>query len=173
MNPARFQNAGGMGRATPNNMQINTQGALTPISAGRFIIQTLHGQGPFSGWQATVPNEQRAQQVKLLVDSLRLLRPVIDYSQVVHVAINFELKAFMQSGNREQYIASCQEKLARIRDQRQQQVNPGDHGGQHTNMNPMQMQQMNPNMMFPPQPQQQMQASPMVNPQRVPQNMIN
>ncbi|ETN45795.1 uncharacterized protein HMPREF1541_09628 [Cyphellophora europaea CBS 101466] len=212
MNP-QFPNMNAMGRGMPNNMQMNqmnpafmnpqmanamrgqqgmgVQGGMqAQMGMGnaqihRQIFQNLQSQGPFSGWQATVPMPERANQIRQLVDSLRLVRPPVEPPRAADVAIQFERKAFAQSATKEDYIRECHEKLTRIRDQRVQQMNVnnsvGTNNGSMAGMQggmPMQnqamMQQMGQNMtvnqgMGMGTPQQQMQQN-MFNQQR-PQNM--
>jgi KIX domain len=144
MNPQQFQNMG-MGRGVPMQMnpafnmnpqmsvqmgdqQIPMQGVPQQNNMGhpqiqRHIFTTLQNQGPFSGWQATVNVNERAAQVKLLVDSLRLVRPPVEPPRALDVALQFERKCFSQSTSRDEYYRECSEKLGKIRDQRAQQMN--------------------------------------------------
>jgi hypothetical protein len=87
----------------------------------RHIISSLQQQGPCSGWQATITVDQRAIQVRLLIDSLRLIKPVIELGRAVQVALSFEQKAFIQSQSLDAYVSMCKEKLNQIHDTRQQQ----------------------------------------------------
>ncbi|KPI36844.1 uncharacterized protein AB675_11802 [Cyphellophora attinorum] len=199
MNPQQFGNMAGMGGGMPNNMQqmnpqmMNPQiaNAMRPQPAmpmqGRMqaqvnshnaeiqrqVIQALQSQGTFSGgWQATVPLVERAGQVRLLVDSLRLVRPPVEPARATEVAIQFERKAFSQSTNKEQYLQECNNKLTKIRDQRAQQMNAASMGMQDNMQmqNQSFMQQMGQNniqgMNVPMNPMQQMQNA-MMN-QRMP-----
>ena len=131
----------------------------------RHIIGMLQGQGQFSGWQATVTVEQRAMKIKLLIDSLRLIQPVIELPKAVQVALSFEQKAFTQSPTQEAYLGMCNEKLRQIQETRQQQVNNANAQNNQTQNNALfqmqQMQQMGQNLSFPPQLQHPMQASPL------------
>ncbi|RMD44785.1 hypothetical protein DV735_g341, partial [Chaetothyriales sp. CBS 134920] len=76
-----------------------------PGQAQRYILMNLQNQGPFAGgWQAAVPIPERMNQVKLLVDSLKLVRPPVDPAKAIDVAIQFERKAFQQSATKEAYL---------------------------------------------------------------------
>jgi hypothetical protein len=172
MNPAQFQNMGPGAGGMPNNMlqqqQMRAVPNLTPQQIQRIIVQnltqhtqSLQAQGKFVGWHSTMQIEQRAGQVKLLIDSLRLIQPVVAYDQAINVALTFEQKAFSQEPSRERYLATIKEKLSRIQDTRASQV-------QSQSNNLQQMMQPGQNMAFNPHLQQQMQPSSMV-PQGLPQ----
>ena len=204
MNPQQFQNLG-MGRGMP--MQMNPAFSVNPQQMGqmggqqmpmqgmpqqanvghpqiqKYIFTTLQGQGPFSGWQATVNVNERAAQVKLLVDSLRLVRPPVELPRALEVALQFERKCFSQSTGKEEYFRECSEKLGKIRDQRAQQMSQavnnmqGMQGMQMSNPN-TQMQisqnmmgQQNMQMNMPPNMQQMQQPQMMA--QRNMQTMQN
>jgi hypothetical protein len=180
MNPAHLQNGLAMGRGMPPNVPQMQQAQNQNNNMQRHIITSLQGQGPFSGWQATITVEQRAIQVKLLIDSLRLIKPVIELPRAVQVALSFEQKAFVQSSSLDAYVGMCKEKLGQIHDTRQQQqqnsANAQNAPNQNNAMQQMQqaqqvqqMQQMGQNLNFPPQLQHQMQASPLPNQQRLQQ----
>lgn len=182
MNPMGGQMGAGMGRPMPP--QMAGQMSLNHPSVQQYIFDMLNSQGPFSGWQANVHIRERAGQIKLLVDSLRLVRPPVELPRAIEVALQFERKCFTQSASREDYVRECSEKLGRIRDQRAQQMNQsaagviqGMQGIQMPNQNFMpQMQgnqQMQNNMALPPhlqQLQQGMRNSPNFN---QPQPMMN
>ena len=194
MNPQQFQNMG-MGRGMPMQMnpnfsmnpqqmnqmggqQMPMQGMQQHTNVGhpsiqKHIFNTLQSQGPFSGWQATVNVNERAAQIKLIVDSLRLVRPPVELVRALEVAIQFERKCFGQSSSKEEYIQECNDKLGKIRDQRAQQMSQGANNMQ--SMQGMQMpnqnfqMQMGQNMMGQqnmamnmPQNMQQMQQSQMM-----------
>jgi hypothetical protein len=89
----------------------------------RHIISALQQQGPFSGWQATITVDQRAIQVRLFIDSLRLIKPMIELMRAVQVAISFERRAFMESQSLDAYVSMCKENLSRIHETRRQQQN--------------------------------------------------
>ncbi len=168
MNPAHFQNGAGMGRGMPGNMQQMQQGFQAQNNnqqMQRHIIAMLQQQGPFSGWQATITVEQRAMKIKLLIDSLRLIQPVIELPKAVQVALSFEQKAFQQSPTQDAYLGMCNEKLRQIQETRQQQVNNANAQNNQTQSNALfqmqQMQQMGQNLNFNPQLQHPMQASPL------------
>jgi GATA zinc finger/KIX domain len=76
------------------------------------IITSLQQQGPFTGWQATITVEQRTMQVNLLIDKLRLIKPVIELPRIEQVAASFEQKAFVQSKSKDAYVAMCKAALA-------------------------------------------------------------
>ena len=146
MNQQHYQNLmANMGRGMPNvgqqgfqmNKQITGQigqpgmqmqpGMGQQVGIGhpqiqRHIFSSLQSQGPFSGWQANVSIQERAGQVRQLVDSLRLVRPPVELPRAVEVALQFERKCFSQSTSKEDYFRECSDKLGRIRDQRAQQV---------------------------------------------------
>ena len=126
MDPSNFQNFGGMGMAQPGAQMVQQmmpqQSAQDSHAIGNYIVSALRSEGPYGGWQAQVPVEQRVSQIKLLVDSLRLIRPAVKIQQFVQVAMTFEKKAFITSENRDAYLRACTEKLSKIRDQRQQQA---------------------------------------------------
>ena len=173
MNPAQFQNMGAMGAGVPNSMQqqMRANSNLSSQHIQRHISQSLlaHSQslqqhGKFTGWHNSVPIEQRAAQVKLLIDSLRLIQPVVAYEQAIKVALTFEQKAFSQEPTKEKYFATIKEKLSRIQDTRASQV-------QNQSNNLQQMMQSGQNMSFNPQ-FQQMQPSPMMA-QSMPQGQQN
>ncbi|KEF58652.1 uncharacterized protein A1O9_06578 [Exophiala aquamarina CBS 119918] len=175
MNP---QMAGQM-RGIPQ--QVAGQMSLSHPSVQQHIFDQLNSQGPWAGWQANVHIRERAGQIKLLVDSLRLVRPPVDLPRAIEVALQFERKCFSQSASREDYVRECSEKLGRIRDQRAQQMNQGNANLMQTmgmqpnmqipNQTFQQMQQqmgqtMNPNMALPAHLQQQMQGSPFLGQQQ-------
>lgn len=155
------------------NMQggMQQQMAMGNAQIHRQIIQNLQSQGPFSGWQASVPIPERAAQIRQLVDSLRLVRPPVEPPKAAEVAIQFERKAFAQSASKEDYIRECNDKLARIRDQRAQQMNVNGNMAMQQGGMPMQnqafMQQMGQNMNV----NQGMAMSPAQ--QQMQQNMFN
>src|SRR5271156_1011831 len=162
MNPQHLQNGAGMGRGIPPNMQ---QGSQQGNNMQRHIISSLQQQGTFSGWQATITVDQRAIQVRLLIDSLRLIKPVIELGRAVQVALSFEQKAFIQSQSLDAYASMCKEKLSQIHDTRQQQQNSANAQNAPNQTNAMQqmqqaqqaqqMQQMGQSLNFPPQLQHQ------------------
>ena len=205
MNQQHYQNlVGNTGRGMPNmsqqSFQMNNRmaGQMTQpgvqmqagmgqqISIGhpqiqRHIFSSLQSQGTFSGWQANVSIQERAGQVRQLVDSLRLVRPPVELPRAVEVALQFERKCFSQSTSKEDYFRECGEKLGRIRDQRAQQLNQTANniqGMPMQNQNFQQVPQMaqqsmqNMNQQIPNmgmqqqmQPQQTMQPSQMTNQQ--------
>jgi KIX domain len=142
----------------------------------RHIIASLQQQGPFAGWQATVTVDQRAMQVRLLVDSLRLIKPVIERGRAIQFAISFEQKAFIQNQSLDAYVSICKEKLSQIHETQQQQqssVNAQSTPNQTSSMQQMQqaqqMQQIGQNLNLPAPLQHQIQASPLPNQQRLQQ----
>jgi hypothetical protein len=174
MNPAFMNQQMANMRAQPGmNMQggMQQQMAMGNAQIHRQIIQNLQSQGPFSGWQAAVPINERAAQIRQLVDSLRLVRPPVEPPKAAEVAIQFERKAFAQSASKEDYIRECNDKLARIRDQRAQQMNVNGNMAMQQGGMPMQnqafMQQMGQNMNI----SQGMSMSPAQ--QQMQQNMFN
>src|SRR2546421_5720902 len=153
MNHAHLQNGVGMGRGMAPNMQ-QAQGQNT---IHRHIITSLQNQGPYTGWQAAFPVEKRAMQVKLLIDSLRLIQPIIELPKAVQVALSFENKAFVQSPTPDAYISMCREKLSQIQDTRKQQQSnanaqhaPNQNNSMQQAQQIQQMQQMGQNLNFPP-----------------------
>lgn len=188
MNPQQFNNMAGLGNGMPNNMQQMNPAFMNPQMANqmrqqpnmpmqggmqaqvnsnnaqiqRQIFQSLQSQGQYTtGWQASVTVPERGAQIRQLVDSLRLVRPPVEPPRATEVAIQFERKAFAQSTSKEQYLQECNDKLARIRDQRAQQMNATNMAGMQPQM-PMQnqnfMQQMGQqNMTMNPNQQMQQQ----------------
>ena len=177
MNPQQFSNMAGMGNGMPGNMQQMNPAMINSGMAGmagnmrqqpgmqmqggmqmnsnnaqiqRLIYQALSQQGAYTtGWQAAVTVPERGAQIRLIVDSLRLVRPPVDPPRATEVAIQFERKAFIQSTSKEQYLQECNSKLARIRDQRAQQMNATNMAGMQDGMqmqNQNMMQQMAQNM---------------------------
>jgi hypothetical protein len=168
-----------MGRGMPPNMQHMQQGSQQSNTIQRHIISSLQQQGPYSGWQATITVDQRAIQVRLLIDSLRLIKPVIEVARAVQVALSFEQKAFIQSQSLDAYVSMCKEKLGQIQDTRQQQQNsvhaqntPSQTNAMQQMQQAQQMQQMGQSLNFPTQLQHQMQASPLPNQQRLQQQQF-
>ena len=121
-----------MGRGIPPNMQQMQQGSQqSNNNMQRHIISALQQQGPYSGWQATITVDQRAIQVRLLIDSLRLIKPPIELGRAAQVAITFEQKAFIQNQSLDTYLSMCKEKLGQIHDTRQQQQHQHQQHQQH------------------------------------------
>lgn len=196
MNPNNWSGAmaGGAGRGMPNmNMNMNMNMGMgmgmgmnmnmnpnMPQQKGpnfhNIIYQNLQASqqqdGPFSGWRSQVPILERASQVKILFDSLRMLGEGVDIRRSLDIAVAFERRQFLQSTSLETYKQSLHEKLSSIRDQRQQQavaavsnmpnnmqmMNPAFQQAQQQ----APMNQMTPNMNF--QQPSGMQPSPSFNP---------
>lgn len=182
MNPQQFANMGGMGRGMPNmnmGMGMNSNGQNKQPNFLQFIYQSLtqsqQNDGPFTGWRGALSIQERAAQIKILFDSLRMLGSTVDTKRSLDIALAFERKQFMQSSTQDAYKHSIHEKLASIRDQRQQQVTTAANGmpnasgppngmmngfpqmgGANQNMNFPQQQGMQPSSMLP---QMQQQAS--------------
>lgn len=175
---------GGAGRGMPNmnmgmnmgmGMNPNMQQPKGPNFLG-MIYQNLsasQGQdGPFTGWRSHVAIQERAGQVKILFDSLRMLGSTVDIRRSLDIAVAFERRQFLQSTSLEAYKQSLHDKLSSIRDQRQQQaqVSANNMPNNMQMMNPAfqqaqqqpQMNQMTPNMNF--QQPAAMQPSPAFNP---------
>lgn len=193
----QFTNMAGMGRGMPNVNMMQNMGISMPMNNMnpqmpkaqqpnflQFIYQNLsnnnNNDGPFTGWQANIGHQERAGQIKILFDSLRMLGATTDTKRSLDIAIAFERKQFTQSPSLEAYKKSIHEKLAGIRDQRQQAVQVAANGGVVNQANSMganmaQMPGMNPNMnTFPQQPgaqanmvQNQMQNPAMMNVSRL------
>lgn len=119
MNPAMNMN---MNMTNVNMAQQNPAAQFT-----RYIYATLTQQNntnpPQLGWKKEITLQERARQIKCLFDSLRMLSSAVDLKHSLDVAITFETKQFQTSATREQYQHSIHEKLARIRDERQNQIN--------------------------------------------------
>ena len=110
-----------------SGMQMNSNNAQ--------IQRALSQQGVYTtGWQAAVTVPERGAQIRLFTDSLRLVRPPVDPPRATEVAIQFERKAFAQSTSKEQYLQECNSKLARLRDQRAQQMNATNMAGMQDGM---------------------------------------
>lgn len=191
MNPNNWSGGGmggGAGRGMPNmnmgmgmgmgmnmNMNQNMQQPKGPNFLA-IIYQNLsasQGQdGPFTGWRNHVSIQERAGQVKILFDSLRMLGQAVDIRRSLDIAVAFERRQFLQSASLEAYKQSLHEKLSSIRDQRQHQaqVSANNMPNNMQMMNPTfqqaqqqpQMNQMTPNMNF--QQPNNMQPSPSFNP---------
>lgn len=174
MNSQRFTNVGGAGRGM-NNMNQNFI---------QFIYQSLsqsqQNDGPFTSWRAPFSIQERAAQIKILFDSLRMLGSTVDTKRSLDIALAFERKQFIQSPTQEAYKHSIHEKLASIRDQRQQQVATASataataNGMPKSSAPPMingfpQMGAANQTMNF--QQQQGMQPSPMLPQMQQPSSM--
>jgi KIX domain len=154
---------------SPVNSSPKAENAPVRTSSGnntmqRYIISALQQQGPFSGWQATITVDQRAIQVRLLIDSLRLIKPVIELGRAVQVAISFEQKAFMQNQSLDAYVSICKDKLSQIHETRQQQQNsmnaqnaPNQTSSMQQMQQAQQMQQISQNPNFSAQQQQHQQ----------------
>lgn len=135
MNPQQFQNMGGMGRGMPNmnmnmgmnNVNPNMAQQKGPPNFLQIIYQNLtqsqNVDGPFQGWRQGVSIQERAGQIRLLFDSLRMLSNTNDIVRSLDIALAFERKQFVSSATLEAYKQSIREKLFSIRDQRQQNVN--------------------------------------------------
>lgn len=185
MNPNNFQNMGGMGMGMGMNpVNQNMAQQRGPPNFISIIYQNLSQSqnldGPFQGWRQGVSNQERAGQIKLLFDSLRMLSSTNDIVRSLDIALAFERKQFISSATQEAYKQSIREKLFSIKDQRQQYVNanlpagnmqmPQNAAFQHQQQQSMQPQapQMAQAMNFN---QQGMQPSPMVNQMPGQQNM--
>lgn len=201
MNPNNWGGGmgGGVGRGMPNmnmgmsmgmgnnmnmnmnpNMQQQQQQQQQQQRGPNFlgmIYQNLtasQGQdGPFTGWRSHVSIQERAGQVKILFDSLRMLGAAVDIRRSLDIAVAFERRQFLQSASLEAYKQSLHEKLSSIRDQRQHQaqVSANSMPNNMQMMNPAfqqaqqqqpQMNQMTPNMNF--QQPSTMQPTPSLNP---------
>lgn len=179
-----MQNMGGMGRGMPNmNMNMNMNMAMNGMNPNmgqqkgpnflsiiyQNLTQSQNQDGPLQGWRAGITIQERAGQIKILFDSLRMLTSTVDVKRSLDIALAFERKQFMSSATQEAYKQSIHEKLASIRDQRQQHVN-ANNGVASGNMQmggnaafqqqQPQMSQMNQAMNFN---QQAMQPSPMMS----------
>ncbi|KAK5951853.1 hypothetical protein OHC33_007145 [Knufia fluminis] len=185
---------GGMGRGMPNmnmGMGMNSNGQNKQPNFLQFIYQSLtqsqQNDGPFTGWRGALSIQERAAQIKILFDSLRMLGSTVDTKRSLDIALAFERKQFMQSSTQDAYKHSIHEKLASIRDQRQQQVTTAANGmpnasgppngmmngfpqmgGANQNMNFPQQQGMQPSSMLP-----QMQQQPSMNPTQPLNQQIN
>lgn len=146
----------------PNmNMNMNMNPNLAQQQKGpnflSIIYQNLTASqsqdGPFSGWRSSFTVQERAGQIKVLFDSLRMLAQGVDIRRSLDIAIAFERKQFMQSASLEAYRQSIHEKLSGIRDQRQHQAQVSA-----ANNMPNNMQMMNPSFQ---QTQQQAPMNPM------------
>ena len=98
-----------------HNASTNTRQPSKIPRIQKHIFTALQSQGPFGGWQANISVNQRATQVKLLVDNLVLIRPPVTLPRAVEVSLQFERKCFSQSSNMDAYRRECDEKLGKIR----------------------------------------------------------
>lgn len=153
MNMMPNMNMQQMGMANMNMMMNNNvqqMGQLKTPSYLQFIYQNLQvstqQDGPFTGWQAGVTHQDRAAQIKILFDSLRMLGPA-DTKRSLDIALAFERQQFTKSPSVDAYKQSIHDKLAGIRDQRQQAANNANNAGVNNAMTAG-MQQMGgvPNM---------------------------
>lgn len=112
-----------------------------------FIYQSLAQQqqqdGPPQGWRASVTTQERAAQIKLLFDSLRMLGQPQDIKRSLDIALAFEKKQFTQCQSHDHYKEEMRQKLSNIRDQRQLAVNNNNMPGMNM---AQQQQQMSNNM---------------------------
>lgn len=169
----------GMNSMNPNMPQQRPPPFLAIIY--QSLTQSQQHDGPFQGWRANMSIQERAAQIKVVFDSLRMLGGQSDTRHSLDIALAFERKQFSQSQTQEAYKQSIHDKLAEIRDKRQQQVN-----GMPNNM--MQQPIMSTPNMAQRQPQMQpgmpqnmnfgqqsmVQQSPMVGSmQQQPQSMMN
>lgn len=154
----------GMSMGMGNNMNMNMNPNMQQQQRGPnflgMIYQNLtasQGQdGPFTGWRSHVSIQERAGQVKILFDSLRMLGAAVDIRRSLDIAVAFERRQFLQSASLEAYKQSLHEKLSSIRDQRQHQAQVS------ANAMPNNMQMMNPAFQQAQQ-QQQQQQQPQMN----------
>jgi hypothetical protein len=64
MNPANFSNVGGMPGMSkpPGQMQVPQKNENAQMIL-KHVAQALQSQGPFTGWRAEVPIQERAMKV--------------------------------------------------------------------------------------------------------------
>ncbi|CRG85849.1 Cell surface glycoprotein 1 [Talaromyces islandicus] len=145
MNPANFPNVGAAampGAPNPGQGTAQSNQVLT------HILRALQSQGPFTGWRAEVPPEERAKKTWQMfvlqcstpqnqwdpsadhtrISSLRLIHPKVNVPSAVHAALSFEEKAFREAHQKEDYEKECTNKLHAIKETRVRQKNLLDQG---------------------------------------------
>lgn len=158
MNPQQFGNMGAMGRGMPgmmnnnqgmgmnmagnnvmNGMNPNVQQRQSGPDFLSIIYQSLTASqqedGQVQGWRANVNLRDRAAQIKILFDSLRVLAQSNDIRRSLDIALAFERKRWNESPSQEAYKQAIHEKLSSIRDQRQQMAQNGLNGMQNAGLN--------------------------------------
>lgn len=137
---------GGMNNMSNTGMQQQQQQQQRAPPYINFIYQSLAQQqqqeGPAQGWRVSVTAQERAAQIKLLFDSLRMLGQPQDTRRSLDIAIAFEKKQFLQCQSHDHYKEQMRQKLSNIRDQRQVAANNNGMPG----MNMAQQQQISNNM---------------------------
>ncbi|KAJ9220914.1 hypothetical protein DTO207G8_8514 [Paecilomyces variotii] len=166
MNPASFSNVGGgmpgAGKP-PGPVQVPQKNENAQVIL-RYVAQALQSQGPFAGWRAEVPIQERAMKVYQMISSLRLIQPRIELQSAVQAALSFEEKAFRDAREKVDYEKECTDKLVHIRDTRARQAAVMQGGmmqqaGAGPGMAGVRQNLMQPG--FAPQINRPMQASPM------------
>lgn len=135
----------GMPGAMNNMQQQQQQQQQRAPQYITFIYQNLAHQqqqdGPPQGWRQSVTTQERAAQIKLLFDSLRMLGQPQDTRRSLDIALAFEKKQFTQCQNHDHYKDEMRQKLSNIRDQRQVAAN--NNGMPGMNMAQQQQQMSN------------------------------
>lgn len=123
MNPANYSNVGGGGIPGVSNphgqMQPQKGDSMNNQIVFKHVGQALQSQGPFTGWRAEVPVQERAMKVLQMygaspvlpywletngaccrISSLRLIQPRVELQNAVQAALTFEEKAFREANQK-------------------------------------------------------------------------
>ncbi|KAJ9300049.1 hypothetical protein DTO271G3_2166 [Paecilomyces variotii] len=131
----------------------------------KYVAQALKSQGPFAGWRAEVPIQERAMKVYQMISSLRLIQPKIELQSVVQEALRYEEKVFRDAGEKVDYEKECTDKLVHIRDTRARQATALQGGMMQQTGASVHQDLMQP--AFSPQMNRPIQASPMGDPRTI------
>ncbi|OKL60313.1 hypothetical protein UA08_04131 [Talaromyces atroroseus] len=166
MNQVNFSNVGTgamLTGANPQGAMPNNQTSLV----SRQVAQVLQSQGPYTGWRAEVPIQDRAQKVWQMITSLRLIQPRIEIQNALQAALSFEEKAFREANQKADYEKECTNKLHAIKETRLRQQAVYNQGGliQHGGATGGMPGAVRPNQVppqFNPQVTRPMQSSPVL-----------
>lgn len=123
----------GMNGINPNVQQQRGPNFLSIIY--QSLTASQQQDGPFQGWRQQVNIQDRAAQIKILFDSLRVLAGSNDIRRSLDIALAFERKRWNESPSQEAYKQAIHEKLSSIRDQRQQMAQNAVNGMQNSALN--------------------------------------
>ena len=74
-----------------------------------------------SGWRATYGVEQRSRGVRLLIDSVLLVKPIADLRRAVQIALLFEQSIFVRSMSQYAYVNTVKARIAQFHHMAQRQ----------------------------------------------------
>lgn len=124
MNQGNFQNMGvprpaPQGIPQPGGMQRNG-----PASSDirQHILRELSSHPTPTGWQQTIPPQNRVPVIQQIITQLSLVKPEYNLTKTFGIATSFEKEKFEQSPDRLTYEAHCRTQLKRIFDTRQSQA---------------------------------------------------